>query len=235
MCNGGLAVTAEALQDWCGRLFRHAGVPGADTELVSALPVEADLRAVFSHGTALAPQYLRWLRSGELNPKPRIRTVGDGGGSTVRMHGDGGLGHVVSTRGMEEAVLRARRLGVGVVVASHGGHNGAGFHYVEMATAEGMIGFTTQSPPPLKTPAYSWLAEGFRPPLTIGVPARDEPPVVLDLCANVLGSEEAELLMAHGPHMLDKALGREVPAGTEAGNLQPSVDAAKVASGEEEE
>ena len=85
---------AATLQAFAEKAFLQAGLPEGDARAVAQLMVEADLQGSEGHGIFRLPQYIRRLRAGGVNPRPRLRIERERA-ATALVHGDNGMGHLV--------------------------------------------------------------------------------------------------------------------------------------------
>jgi LDH2 family malate/lactate/ureidoglycolate dehydrogenase len=124
------------------RLYAQAGVSEADAARLANALVFADLRGVHSHGCRWVTNYLKGLRDSAISARPAVKVVRDEG-ATLLLDNDGGLGHVVVSRGMEMAIERARQFGTAVVVCRGSAHCGAMSYFTQAAADAGCIGYAT--------------------------------------------------------------------------------------------
>ncbi len=111
-------LSPAVLREAVTTIFIGNGLPQAAAARVAWCLVEADLRNVSSHGVNRVPIYTRRLRDKLVNPRPAM-TLDTPAPAVARLNGDNGMGFIVATRAMEEAIARAGQFGVGVVFASH--------------------------------------------------------------------------------------------------------------------
>lgn len=161
--------------------LEKTGVPSALATLEAEVMVEADLLGVPSHGVRMLPGLLDALRDGRAKCTPNIHLTNEFGATCI-LDGDNGPGRSISCRGMEEAVVRARRFGVGVCLAVHTTHWGRGHAYASRAAKQGMIGICTTNGIPCMA---VWGSTGKvigNNPLAIGIPRHEaDAPMVLDM------------------------------------------------------
>ena len=112
---------ASDLAGCCVRLLEAAGSKHEDATLVADTLVESNLRGIDSHGVARLPHYLRRLKLGSINARPRL-AMSDLGPATGRVDGDHGLGQLAMCRAAEEAVRLARSAGAGWVAVCNSSH-----------------------------------------------------------------------------------------------------------------
>jgi len=178
----------------------RAEVRAVEAELMT----EAELHGVPSHGLLMLPRLLAGLREGQASRSPDVRVVRDAAAACV-LDGDMGPGRYVGVRGMQAAVERARRFGVGACLATSTTHWGRAHAYACLAAAEGLMGICTTNAIP------NMLAFGSsRPllgnnPLAIAAPrGAGRHPVVLDIAMSQA---------AYGRVATEAREGRTVPEG----------------------
>ena len=175
----GYRVPADELEAVVASMLVAVGVPSTDARIVSEGLVGADARGMNSHGVLRLPVYIRRLQQGGFSPISDGAIVRETAG-TALIDGHNGLGAVLTTRAMDLAVDKARRNGVAAIGVRNSNHNGEGAPYVLRAVRQNMIGIATTNGSPImpvwggKTPLTGPL------PITLGVPADEELPIVLD-------------------------------------------------------
>jgi LDH2 family malate/lactate/ureidoglycolate dehydrogenase len=146
---------------------------------------EADLTGADAHGIFRLPQYVRRIRAGGVNTKPRI-SVEKTAAATALVDGDNGMGHLVVSRAVETAIALASDAGIGWVGVRHSNHAGTAGLYAAMPVAHGMIGLYAAVANANHMPVWggSELLLGTNP-LGIGLPS-DGGPVVLDMATSIV-------------------------------------------------
>jgi ureidoglycolate dehydrogenase (NAD+) len=67
-----ITVQADQLHAFAYTLYEKAGVGQEDARLMADLQVETDLRGVHSHGTRMAPSYIREILDGRMKARPKV-------------------------------------------------------------------------------------------------------------------------------------------------------------------
>jgi len=201
---GGIRVPAEDMRRFIQALFEQVGTSPAHAAHMAQILVGNDLRCVFSHGTRQAATYVRLMREGKANPRPRVKVVEESG-TTAVLDGDGGLGYFPAHRGTEMAIAKAREGGVAAVTTRNHFHCGAAGIYTRMALEHDCIGMAISSHRLRPDPDSSVLSAVGVSPLSVAVPTGVQPPLVLDMGAQILPAEPA--LMEQLPGAFFKALG----------------------------
>jgi len=170
----------QALERWASSILCSIDVDAGDADTIARCLVEADLRGHHSHGVDLLPAYVRGFVEGHLNPTPEVRIVRDSGGVVV-VDGDNGLGHVVADFCCDVAIERARQFGVAAVSARSSNHFGMAGHWPLKAVRAQLIGHATTNGPMVMAPWGGRTASICNNPLSWGIPAGTEPPILLDM------------------------------------------------------
>jgi LDH2 family malate/lactate/ureidoglycolate dehydrogenase len=100
--------------------------------------------------------------------------------------GDNGLGPVVGARAMEAAVNLARQHGTGLVGVRNSNHFGPAAYYVEKAVRDGCIGVALSNAPPNMAPFGGRTRFLGTNPVSVGVPAGAEAPLIFDASTSVV-------------------------------------------------
>ena len=207
----------ETLRLFVTALFEACGVEAKDADRVAECLVQADLRGVSSHGVGRVPIYLDRLRRGMVNPRPAM-TVQPGLTVGARVDGDNGLGFLVGTRAMQEAIALARVHGIGFVLAWHSNHFGMAASYLQQAVDAGLSAFVFTNAsrampiwggkePFLGTSPFAFAAPG----------GEASPPVMLDMAMSVVARGKVRRAMQRGePIPQGWALDKEGRATTDA-------------------
>ena len=177
MADGEATIAYEELMGLMTGIFTGCGVPEADARRVAGCLVDADLRGVPSHGVNRTPIYTKRLREGLVNAHPAM-TVEEASPVAVRVDGDNGLGFLVGTRAMDEAIARARTYGIGLALAFHSNHFGMATAYLMQAVEAGMAAMVMTNAsrampvwggrtPFLGTSPFALAAPGGKQPLVL--------------------------------------------------------------------
>jgi LDH2 family malate/lactate/ureidoglycolate dehydrogenase len=190
-------------------LMTAAGLEASKAELLAGLLVANDLRGVVSHGTRQAVTYAGLIAEGTLNGRPQVRCVAEQEG-TATFDGDGGLGYFPAYEAAHWVIAPARRYGVAVALTRNHGHFGAAGIYSRIVVAAGLIAFVTSGHQLQLAAGQSVRAAAGGSPMSFGVPAGKEPPLLLDFGAMhdlYDGSPFVPALFALAPGLVLRNLG----------------------------
>lgn len=175
-----LRIEAETLRGLMADLFRAGGLSaGAASTMAEAL-VDADLQGVPSHGVMQSEGYLERLRNGTISTAEVGEIVSDRDATAVIDARDI-MGHLVGDQAMALAIEKAKRYGLGAVAVRRAVHFGAANRYTLQASENGCIGMAIcNARSVMPAPGGAQPLVGTNP-LSISIPTREEPPVVLDM------------------------------------------------------
>ena len=132
---------ADDLRTMTEHVFEAAGFPVKKAQLVARLMVEANLVGHDSHGVRHIPIYVSRIRDGLIQADAEPRVVEETA-TTAVVDGEGTLGHVAATFGLELAIEKARQSRISAVAVHNEEHVGRVGGYPEMAARAGMVGIT---------------------------------------------------------------------------------------------
>jgi LDH2 family malate/lactate/ureidoglycolate dehydrogenase len=192
-----------ALAKFVATVFEANGVPRDDAALIADSLVQADLWGHQSHGVLRTAWYATRLKSGALKPITAPAPIVDAGAVAVFDGGDG-IGQVLATRAMQDAIGRARRHGIGAVAVRSSNHFGTAMYYTRMAASAQCIGFCSTNGSPAMAPWGGRRKAVGNNPWSIAAPAGRRPPMVLDI---------ANTSVARGKIYLARNRGQPIPLG----------------------
>src|SRR5258708_4986504 len=115
------------------------GLPSKDAAVCADLMVRADLQGADGHGIFRLPQYVRRIRAGAVNVKPKMRVAREAAGMAL-VDGDNGMGHVVMSFAAKTAIEKAKTAGTAWVGVNRSNHAGPASLYAAMPLEHDMIG-----------------------------------------------------------------------------------------------
>ena len=203
------------LQQFFLDALQAVGVPPHVAAIEAQIGAEVDLCGGHTHGVALLPAAVNYIRQGLLQADPQFDRLVEYPASLL-VDAGGGIGRFSSAQGMDWALERAQQYGVGACAMRAVGHWGRGHSYALRAARAGLVGlaFTNAF---ANFPAWGTRVPSLgNNPLAIGIPTADGEAVVLDL---------AMTQSSIGRVRQAEAAGRDIPTGwglDEAG--EPTTD-----------
>lgn len=192
----------EELERFCREVFESLDVPEEDAAVVADSLVRAELEGAGSHGVSRLAIYARRMGEGRISANPKIEV--ERSGAVLRVDGSNALGQVASHYALQAAVPVARELGIAGVAVRDSNHFGTAAYYCQKACREGLALLATTNSPPGIAPWGGKRAYLGTNPIAFGFPARNEPPVIVDMSSSVV---------ARGNIILAALRGEEIPEG----------------------
>src|SRR5215510_7739845 len=191
------------LERFASALFQATGVARAMADEWAKSLVWANLRGTDSHGVLRIPGYLDRLKAKVINPTPDMRVERRAGAIAV-LEADRAPGAVAMARAMDEAIARAREVHIGWCAARNITHAGAVGYFALQAANAGMAGIVMSASGPMMAYHGSRVAGVSTNPLAIAFPAKNRPPLLVDMSTSTV---------AMGKVMSARDAGREIPLG----------------------
>ena len=184
--------------------FVGYGIPRKDAEICADILLESDKRGIESHGVnRFKPIYLDRIKAGIQKPVTEFEVIKDFAATAV-VDGHDPMGQVVGYKAMTMAIEKAKKYGMGMVVARNSCHYGIAGYYATMATDAGMIGITGTNARPSIAPTFGVENMLGTNPLTFGMPTDEEFPFVLDCATSIVQRGKIEYYAR---------IGKDTPAG----------------------
>ncbi len=188
----GSTVRAEALLEFCVRVFEKMGVPGADAHVTADVLVQANLRGIDSHGVARLARYVNGLRDGVMLAQPEEKVLVETP-TTIALDAGAGLGQPVSHRAMKTAIAKAQEYGCGFTTVCNSNHYGIAGYYAMMALKHDMIGISTTNAAVLVAPTFGRNAMYGTNPIALAVPTGEQRPFVMDMATSTVPRGKLEV------------------------------------------
>ena len=179
-----VVVSYEQLAEIGVKALERLDIPSDHARRTVEVLLYADLRGVESHGIQRLLMYVPRIRKGLIKAQPNIKVEKLGPVMSL-VHGDDGLGQVVASRGMSEAISLAKAGGIAFVGCRDSNHFGAAAPFAQMACDERLIAIVaTNAFPTMAAWGGSKNVVGNNP-FAIGVPCDGDPAFMLDVALSV--------------------------------------------------
>ena len=186
-------VSLAVLGRFMRAVFEGVGVPPADAAICAEVLLRADQFGFDTHGISrLKPIYYDRIRKGIQSARTRVRKVSDKAGTAV-LDGGNGMGHVVAHKAMSLAIRKARKHGLGMVVARNSTHFGIAGYYALMAAEAGMVGICGTNARPSIAPTFGVENMLGTNPLTFALPTDEKFPFLLDCATSLVQRGQVEV------------------------------------------
>ncbi len=191
-------VPAERVRAQIVSILSAWGMDPKLVETTAEVMIATDLSGVDSHGVSMLMDYESSRSKGKLNLKAQPRIVREGP-VTALVDADAGLGHPAAVMGMELAISKAEKLGVGVVTVRNSHHFGAAGYYAGLALNKGFIGMVTSATRTINTvPTRGKEALLGTNPIAFAAPARRNRPFLLDMATSSTAANKVKVYELKG-------------------------------------
>jgi LDH2 family malate/lactate/ureidoglycolate dehydrogenase len=176
--------SADRLERWVTEIFLAEDLSEEHARTVAKVLVWAELRGMETHGVLRVPHYVRFIRAGDLNPRPAMVSRNEAP-ACVLLEADRAAGPVAMQKAMQLAMEKARQAGAGICLVRGTTHTGALGYYTHTAVAAGMgaIAFSSST---ANMAYHGARAAGVSTaPLALAVPGEDGP-IALDMASSIV-------------------------------------------------
>ena len=180
-----IRVQAQPLQEFVQALFAQAGLSADAAASVARALVWADLRGIDTHGISRIGSYMALLDKGVMKAQPTWRVLHDTPAVQV-FDADASAGAPAMDHAVEQAALKARALGLGLVMVRGTTHTGALGCFTQALARQGMVGVALAASIPLMAYHGAKAAGVSTAPLSIAVPGPDDEPMILDMASGAI-------------------------------------------------
>jgi len=178
-------VSTQKLEAFIASAFVAVGISPSEAKSIAELMVRADAQGSEGHGVFRLPQYVRRIKGGAVNLKPKIRVTREAAGMAL-VDGDNGMGHLVMRYATEKAIEKAKAAGLAWVGVRMSNHAGPASLYAAMPAQHDMIGLYLAVGNANHLPPWGGLDMLLSTnPIAVAVPAGEEPAIVLDMATTV--------------------------------------------------
>lgn len=194
-------VSKEKLTELVKCVLMKAGIPERNSEIITDITIQAQLRGVTSHGVQMIPVYLERIRSGGLNPlgEPIVETKCDG---VWVVDGNGACGQLAAACAAELISENVKQGKPGIVGVKGSNHCGMLAYYTELMARSGAVGFMTANTNP-NVAAFGGAEKILGTnPFSIAFPTEKES-VVIDMATTSLAKGKLYEYAARGQQLPD--------------------------------
>src|SRR6267142_944794 len=190
-------VPSARLVRFTSEAFIAVDLPGKDAATCAQLMARADLQGADGHGIFRLPQYIRRIRGGAVNVKPKVRVAREAAGMAL-VDGDNGMGHVVMSFAAKTAIEKAKTAGVAWVGVNRSNHAGPASLYAAMPLEHDMIGLYLAVGNANHMAPWGGIDLLLSTnPIAVAVPG-NEGPIVLDMATTVAAYGKVKTAVQRG-------------------------------------
>lgn len=193
----------EELKQFSREVLVKVGVTPENAAIIADTLILADLREVKSHGIVRLPTYIGRIEAGVMSAEAPVDTVMDNK-AVALLSANNSFGQVAGHKAMKLAMQKAKEYGCGMVAVKNSNHFGITAYYSMLALQEDMVGIVTTNASPAMAPFRTKKPLLGTNPISFAVPAKECPPIVLDMSTTVT---------ARGRIRYAALTGKEIPLG----------------------
>ncbi len=186
----------EELHGLVTSILVAAGADGDNAKRTADALILAELSGVVTHGVHHMPRYMGAIKDGGIVPAAKPEIVSETP-TTALVKGNWTFGFVTAMFAVELAIEKAAEQGVAVVSTVQTNHIGRLGEYAELAAARGMVSLVIASgygrQQPMAVPFGGKKSVLNTNPISIGVPAAEEAPMVLDFATTVIAGSKVRI------------------------------------------
>ncbi len=184
--------------------------------------INAELVGAPSHGLSRLKMYCDRINAKIINPKPKIK-IKKISQSITYIDANNSIGFVSANIGIKQAIINAKKTGIGLVGIKNSGHYGLSSYYAEQAVKKNLIVFCFTNAPPAIAPYGAKKSLFGTNPVCFGTPTSSKVPFILDTSMSVIN---------RGKIRLAAQTGNKIPKGVALDKFgKPTIDAKKALAG----
>ncbi|WP_409227564.1 Ldh family oxidoreductase [Gudongella sp. SC589] len=208
----------EEIRGLCRESFLRTGFTREESEIITDVILLSDLYGIESHGVQRMAMYHRGIKSGMMKVENQPEVVFETPVSAT-IDAKSAMGQLAAHKGMELAIEKAQKSGMGMVVVRNSNHFGIAGYYAKMASDKGLLGLAFTNSGAIMVPTYGRMPMIGSNPIALAMPA-DPYDFLFDASTTVV---------THGKLEVYKKLDKPMPEGwTIDENGEGTVEAAKV-------
>jgi L-2-hydroxycarboxylate dehydrogenase (NAD+) len=174
-------------------VFQRLGYSAEDSADIADVILEADLRAIESHGVQRLILYYTQTKSGLIRKDVRPEIIKETPVSAL-IDGNAGSGQISSQFAMRIAIKKAKENGMAIVTVKNSNHNGIEGYYASMAQKEGLLGMVMTNTEAIMVPTFGKRAMLGTNPIAVSISA-DPYPFLLDMATTVIPRGKLEVYL----------------------------------------
>ena len=194
-----MKISADNEKTLVKEILTKLGINEEQSNIVSDVVLDADLKGFTSHGIGRFPQYIKSIESNNIQLQGDIEVVKETESVGI-INGNSLFGQVVAYKAMELAIKKAKKTGIGAVGTHNGNHFGATGFYSDLAIKNGLIGIVIANTEPAIAPLGGTKALIGTNPIAIGIPSD-----------TYIATDMATSASARGKLLEAKRKGEEIP------------------------
>ena len=199
-----MIITGENEEKLVLEILKAYGADEYEAQIVAEVIVDGDMKGFSTHGLGRFPQYIKGIECGNIKLDGEIEIEKESE-STALINGNHKFGQFIAEQGMNLAIEKAQKTGVGIVGIHDSNHYGIAGFYSDIASLQDMIGIVISNTEPAIAPFGGKKALLGTNPITISIPSDDND--------NYICVDMATSVTARGKLLESKRKNEPIPEG----------------------
>ena len=172
-------VDGKKLKKQIIQIFKKHGLNEKHANIASSAIINAEIVGAHTHGLSRLKMYCDRIKKKVINPKPKIK-IKKISQSISHIDANNSIGFVAADIGIKQAIINAKKTGIGLVGIKNSGHYGLSGYYAEQAVKKNLIVLCFTNAPPAIAPHGSRKKLFGTNPICFGSPTSSKIPFILD-------------------------------------------------------
>ncbi len=166
-------------------ILKKHGIINNHAKICANALVNADLVGAPSHGSSRLNSYCNRIKKKVINIKPKIK-IKKISSSITSIDADNAIGFIGANLGINQAIINAKKTGIGLVAVKNSGHYGLSGYYAERAAKKGLVALCFTNAPPAIAPHGAKKKLFGTNPICFASPTGTKIPFVLDTSMSII-------------------------------------------------
>ena len=140
-----------ALKNLIIKIFKKYGLSQSHAAISANSLINAELVGAYGHGLSRLKMYCDRISKKVINPKPKIK-IKKISNSISHVDADNSIGFVSADIAIKQAIINAKKTGIGLVAVKNSGHYGLSGYYAEQAVKHNLVTMIYTNAPPAVAP-----------------------------------------------------------------------------------
>ena len=215
-------VDGKKLKKQIIQIFKKHGLNEKHANIASSAIINAEIVGAHTHGLSRLKMYCDRIKKKVINPKPKIK-IKKISQSISHVDANNSIGFVAADIGIKQAIINAKKTGIGLVGIKNSGHYGLSGYYAEQAVKKNLIVLCFTNAPPAIAPHGSRKKLFGTNPICFGSPSSSKIPFILDTSVSEIN---------RGKIRVAAKTGKKIPSGVALDKFgKPTTNAKKALLG----
>ena len=213
---------AKEIEKLVYKIFLKHGMSSNHSKISAKAITNAELIGAPTHGLARLKMYCDRINRKLINPRPKIK-IKKISSSVSHVDANNSIGFVAGEVGIKQAIINAKKTGIGFVGIKNSGHYGLSGYYAEQAVKKNLIAFCFTNAPPAIAPHGARKSLFGTNPVCFGTPTSNKIPFIFDSSVSMINRGKIRVAARNN---------KKIPKGVALDKYgKPTTDAIKALAG----